>query len=280
MLSYKHHYHAGNFADVHKHLAQIAVLDALFRKDSACLILDTHAGSGHYDLLALPEKHSTEYRNGIARLWDLDPRPTQLTRYLNLIQSMNPGSQLRYYPGSPAIAQQLLRSQDRLQLLELHPAEYQTLKKFMRSDHRVSVHKRDAYEGLIALLPPKEKRGVVLIDPSYEIKTEPEQLLEAVKKAWQRWRNGVYLIWYPLLPSGLHIRLLEGLTAGPFTQLWHCEIKVKKPLGEHGLYGSGLVLINPPWRVPEQLSEQLPALASWLSQGVHTVRHQWLRGPQ
>ena len=180
MLSYKHHYHAGNFADVHKHLALITILTALGRKKTAYMVLDTHAGSGWYDLQALPEKHTTEHRCGIARLWDLRDSLTSgftaiapLATYLNFLQTLNPNNQqLRYYPGSPVITQHLLRPQDHLQLLELHPFEYQSLKQRMHKKRQISVHQRDAYEGLVALSPPQEKRGLVLIDPSYEIKNE------------------------------------------------------------------------------------------------------------
>jgi 23S rRNA (adenine2030-N6)-methyltransferase len=277
MLSYQHHYHAGNFADVHKHLALVAVLTALRRKDKPFRVLDTHAGQGCYPLAS---QQTGEYRDGIGRLWGRTAAETPLLKsYFEVIKTLNPTPQLCDYPGSPRIIQHFLRSDDRLQLLELHPTAHNTLHGFIRGDHRVHLHQRDAYEGLVALLPPKEQRGLVLLDPSYEVKTEYQTLIKALGKAWRRWQNGIYLIWYPLLPSGLHQRLLAKLTAEPFTSLWHCELEVKRPQSDHGLYGSGLALINPPWQVPEQLTELMPQLASWLNQGEQITRQAWLRNP-
>lgn len=275
MLSYQHAYHAGNFADVHKHIALILLLRALGRKPAPFQVLDTHAGRGRYDLDTAEALKTGEFRDGIARLWDVPRLPEAVADYRDRIQGFNPDGRLRHYPGSPLLARALLRERDRLLLCELHPAEHAALHAALDNDSRVAIHRRDGFEALKALLPPAEKRGLVLIDPSYEVKTEYRQVATAVAKAHKRWPTGVHLIWYPLLPAGRHRQLLSSLADSGIRGILRSELEVRGAAGG-GLYGSGLLLINPPWQTDTVLAETASWLAEILSQGTHQATTDWL----
>lgn len=276
MLSYQHAYHAGNFADVHKHVALVLLLRALGRKPKPFMVLDTHAGRGGYALDTAEALKIGEFRGGIARLWDVPRPPDAAADYLDRVRACNPDGRLRHYPGSPLLARALLRERDRLLLCELHPAEHAALRAALGGDSRVAVHKRDGFEALTALLPPKEKRGLVLIDPSYEIKTEYQQVATAVGKAHERWPTGLYLIWYPLLPADRHRSLLRELADSGIRKILRSELHVRGTAGSSGLRGSGLLLINPPWQTDAILAETAGWLAGILSQGMHQATTDWL----
>jgi 23S rRNA (adenine2030-N6)-methyltransferase len=198
LLSYQHGYHAGNAADVHKHLTLVLLLQKLRAKDAAFCFVDAHAGRGLYDLDSEAARKTGEAAHGILKLVAATDPPASVCDYLDLVAGHNrPGSH-RFYPGSALLAQALLREQDRALLLELHPQEVLALKEAMARDRRVSVHKRDCFEGLPALLPPRIRRGLVLLDPSYEIRSEYETVIDLLEQSLSRWSNGIYLLWYPL----------------------------------------------------------------------------------
>lgn len=274
MLSYQHTYHAGNFADVHKHALLCLLLDTLGQKSAPLRYFETHAGRGLYDLSAAEAVRTGEFHSGISRFLE-HPTPQPLASYRQAVLAHNP-HELRYYPGSPALAQALTREHDPLVLMELHPSEYAALKATLRGA-RVHLHKRDGYEGLKALTPPREGRGLALIDPSYEVKDEYRKAVRLLREVHARWRSGVYALWYPLLPANLHRDLLAGLKASGIRKILYSELIVR-PRGEGvGLYGSGMVIINPPWPLAETCATLLPWLADVLADaGTGEARLDWL----
>ncbi len=266
MLSYLHRYHAGNFADVHKHLLQSRVLCALNRKPAPYCVIDTHAGEGVYDLAAEEAVKGGEAADGVTRFLGLAGAPPLAQPYR---EALGEGTT---YPGSPALTRRLMRETDRLVAVELHPATHEKLRAAMRGDERVHLHRRDALEALVALAPPPEKRGLAVIDPAYEVKDEYRTVPAAVAKAHARWRGGVYFIWYPLLPEMRHEILLDALEAAGFAEMVVSEWHRRAPDSGRGLYGSGVVVVNPPFRFAEEAAE----LGAWLEAagfgGSHALR--------
>ncbi len=257
MLSYRHAFHAGNFADVHKHVAWMHGILALQRKPAPFRLLDAYAGAGSYDLHDAAAQKTREWQAGVERLLAAGDPPPALQPYLDVLRALNPHG-LAVYPGSPALAASLLREQDRLVCLELHPADFPALKKRFADDARIAVHRRDAREGLPALVPPAEKRGLVLIDPPYEQASEYADIPEVIRKAWKRWPTGSYLLWYPLLAGSPHAPMLDALATGDIRRLLVSELMLFPQAP--GLRGSGLAWINPPW----QADAALRAAGAWL----------------
>jgi 23S rRNA (adenine2030-N6)-methyltransferase len=273
-MNYRHAYHAGNFADVLKHIVLALVIEALKRKPAPFAAVDTHAGVGLYDLWALAANKTLEYKDGIGRLFDLSTLPEALKPYLGAVRSLN-GQHLRFYPGSPALTRSLMRPQDRLILAELHPEDADALKERFKDDRQVAVHGMDGWSALKAFAPPPEKRGLMLIDPPFEAKGEFERLARGLIAARKRWPQGIFLAWYPIKdregPDQLKASLLEaGLPA-----ILSVEMAVR-PLGGEGLGASGLILLNPPWRLDETLKGILPWLMERLDQGGGAWDLDWL----
>jgi 23S rRNA (adenine2030-N6)-methyltransferase len=268
MLSYQHAYHAGNAADVHKHLALVMLLRRLQRKSTPIAVVDSHAGRGVYDLASAEARKTAEAANGILRVATLPDRPAALDDYLALVGRFNPGGGIRHYPGSAALAQALLREQDRAIFLELHPQEVRSLKIAVGRDRRVAIHERDAYEGLPALLPPPVRRGLVVVDPSYEVRTEFDDIGRLLGTALDRWANGIYLVWYPLLPDERHRSLLRRLAALAPPRTLIDEYRFSK--AAVGLNGSGLAIVNAPWQFDSEFATAMRPLGGsreqhWLS---------------
>lgn len=268
MLSYQHAYHAGNFADVHKHLTLFAVIDHLLRKDSSITYMDTHAGRGLYPLAAEETARLQEYREGVARLWQARERLLEAPLLgdwlaaVGRVQSRANG--LDHYPGSPWWLSDRLRAQDRLTLFELHPGEHDHLARQALPDNVQRVH-GDGLQGLVKRLPVSTPRLCVLVDPSYERKAEYAEVAEVVGRVMRKARHAVVLVWYPLLPAGRDRALLEGLRDGGVRKIWRSELRLREPCeGEHGMVGSGMLVINPPWGLDERLeaamAEILPLL--------------------
>lgn len=276
MLSYQHGFHAGNFADVHKHLLLTLLLQSLNRKAKPWSYLETHGGRARYDLEGEQALKTGEYRDGIARLWQ-QPAPEAVQPYLEQVAAVN-DQQLLAYPGSPLMAAQMGRDKDVISVMELHPAEADALKNVFRGDERVNVHHRDGYEGVLSLLPPKPNRGVVLIDPAFEVKQEYRDLVKFITKAYKRWPNGCYAIWYPLLPAGLWQQMKRDLAATGIRKILCSELDIRASAGERGMYGSGMLVINPPWQLDETLAEVSPWLAQQLEveKGSGSWRLDWL----
>jgi len=247
MLSYQHAYHAGNPADLHKHLVLAELLALLTRKARGISYMETHAGRGRYDLSAPESLKTGEAAEGIEAITLPDcPLATAL-------QTTRARFGESAYPGSPLIAQTLLRAQDRLHLMELHPAEFGALRRALRTEN-TNVHHRDGYEGILSLSPPKPRKGLVLVDPSYEVKTEYEQVAEFTHKLMAKWPEATVMIWYPILPAGRHAELISALKLNFIRH----EVGFALKDGE-GMTGSGLLLVNAPYGSADIL-KRIPAM--------------------
>ena len=268
MLSYRHGFHAGNHADVLKHAVLVHLLAYLTQKDKPLWFIDTHAGAAVY---ALDEGYATknaEYESGIARLWAREDLPPALADYVAQVRALNPDGLLRRYPGSPQLALQLLRRQDRLRMFELHTTESRLLQQYFRDDApRAIAYAGDGFAGLQAVLPPPSRRALVLIDPSYEDKGDYRQVLAALRDALKRFRAGVYAVWYPQVQRRESRQFPEQLKQLQDKDWLHVSLCVKKPVaGGYGLHGSGMFILNPPWLLPKALDLAMPYLAKVLAQ--------------
>ncbi len=261
MLSYQHGYHAGGFADVHKHAALCLLFAHLLQKPAPFCFIETHAGRGMYDLTGAQASRTGEWLAGIGMLAGIEPVNDGLRRYLEIVRGFNAAEDVTAYPGSPAIAARMMRQTDRLVLVEAHPAEHAALRAAFRRDARVHIHRRDGFEALPALVPPSERRGLVLIDPSYEVKSEYRTVPEIVGEALRRWSAGIVAIWYPLLPDSRHEPLVAGLEALARPVLF---AELTGPAPERGLVGTGLAVINPPWRFAEAFAAAGAEMAALL----------------
>ncbi|NLC35118.1 MAG: 23S rRNA (adenine(2030)-N(6))-methyltransferase RlmJ [Alcaligenaceae bacterium] len=300
MFSYRHAFHVGNHADVLKHAILVHVLDHFNRKDNPYWIIDTHAGAGIYDLQGAwasgrpSERHATrpaqtrgprparpeaeparerraEYLDGVARLKGAAHAPALIMRYLEALQAFNSPGELRYYPGSPWLALEAMRDRDRLRLFELHPSEVDVLAQNLSHHARgrsrqVALTQADGFEGVKALLPPPTRRGMVLIDPSYESKQDYRHTLTAVQEGLKRFATGSFVVWYPLVQR----REVQNLTRAleRLDTVWvHAALQVRRPASEgFGLHGSGMFVVNPPWTLHDSLAQALPWLAKTLGQ--------------
>ena len=279
MLSYRHAFHAGNHADVFKHLVLTLILRSLRDKDKPFFCLDTHAGAGRYDLQSEMASKNSESETGIIKLRGRRGLPEVCADYLAAVTAANSGGGTRYYPGSPRILRYLLRPADRLALCEIHSGEMAALAAEFTDDKQVKVYELDAYQSLKALLPPPERRGLVHIDPAYELKDERQRLLEAVKEGCRRWPTGIYAIWYPIQDRYTADDFLRRFQKLGIRKVLMAEFSVLDQDETLRLTGSGMIVINPPWKLEEQLRELLPWLWQALSvkkQGGHKVA--WLVG--
>ena len=267
-MNYRHAYHAGNFADVLKHTVLLALVEAMQAKPTPFCYVDTHAGSGNYVLDGFEAKKTGEHKDGIARLHPPEKVPALLPRGRASILGAEGNEQgLKHYPGSPLQVAGLLRPGDSAQLCELHTEEASKLRDLFRGNPQVHVHQRDGYEALKALLPPQEKRGVVLIDPPYEAQEAEFKLIEkALKEALQRWPSGVYAVWYPIKLRSQVQPFLRGLQRSEAKRVLRAELLVHPDDSPLRLNGSGMVILNAPWNLDDVLREPLRALASLLSQ--------------
>ncbi|MBL8300211.1 MAG: 23S rRNA (adenine(2030)-N(6))-methyltransferase RlmJ [Rhodanobacteraceae bacterium] len=270
-MNYRHAYHAGNFADVLKHSVLVGLIEALKQKQTPFCYVDTHAGRGRYDLHGSEALKTREYADGVMRLLDATRLPAALHVYLNLVRALNggrAGHDIAVYPGSPLLAGLLLRDDDRAQLCELQPDEASALRGVFRTDSRLSVHERDGYEALKALLPPREKRGLVLIDPPFEAQEGEFRRIEAaLKQAQTRWPSGIYAIWYPIKLRQPVASFHRWLRNSGFARVLAAELLLHPDNSALRLNGSGMVIVNPPWKFDRQLEELLPVLTAHLAQG-------------
>ncbi|SHI15796.1 23S rRNA (adenine(2030)-N(6))-methyltransferase RlmJ [Ferrimonas marina] len=276
MLSYRHSYHAGNHADVLKHCVQALILEALKGKEKPFVYHDTHSGAGRYDLSAEHAEKTGEYIDGIGRLWQQDC-PEALHPYLAAVKALNPSGNLRYYPGSPLLAAKLLREQDRLVMTELHPTDHPRLVQEFAGDRRARVYQEDGYQRLKAALPPKERRGVVLIDPPYELKGEYNDLVKGVLAGIKRWATGTFALWYPVVYRRDIEQVQKQLQASGVRKILQIEMNVMADTGERGMTGSGMIVINPPWKLEQQMRDLLPWLTERLAQSPQAnFKVEWL----
>jgi len=260
MLSYRHSFHAGNHADVLKHTVQSLIIESLKEKEKPFLYLDTHAGAGRYLLSGEHAERTGEYLEGIARIWQREDLPAELAPYISAVSHFNRSGQLRYYPGSPLIARQLLRPQDSLQLTELHPSDFPLLRGEFQKDERARVERADGYQQLKSKLPPASRRGLILIDPPYEIKTDYQAVVQGISEGYKRFATGVYALWYPVVLRNQIKRMMNDLEATGIRRILQIELAVRPDSDQRGMTASGMIVINPPWKLEQQMATLLPWL--------------------
>lgn len=276
MLSYRHSFHAGNHADVLKHIVQSLILNSLQQKEKPFVYHDTHSGVGRYDLTHDWSEKTGEYKQGIARVWQQDNIPAELDSYLDAIRQLNQGETLRYYPGSPRVARAHLREQDRMVLTELHPSDYPLLEQEFDRDRQVSIYKEDGFARLKASLPPQERRGLVLIDPPYELAKEYRDVVRAIAQSYKRWATGIYAIWYPVVNRCDIDDMLEGLQGLEIRKILQIELGVAPDTNERGMTASGMIVINPPWTLESQMQTILPFLKQAIAPATGHYKVEWV----
>lgn len=281
-MNYRHAFHAGNFADVVKHAVLARIVAHLKEKPAAFRVIDTHAGAGAYDLGGAEASRTGEWRDGIGRLIGAQLAPAArelLAPYLDAIASLNPAGALKTYPGSPVLGQHWLRSQDRLIACEREPAAAQALTARLRGDNRARAVAIDGYTALNAFVPPKERRGLVLIDPPFEQPDEQDRIAQGLAAAHRKWPTGIYALWYPIKDVAESERFARRLARVGLARMLRAELMLPGK-GEERLRGSGLVLVNPPWKLEDGLGILLPALADVLADapGRGHTRIGWLTG--
>jgi len=264
VLSYRHSYHAGNYADVLKHTVMVSILDYLLQKDKPFCYLDTHSGCGAYQLDSEQSLKTGEFKDGIAKLWGKQNLPVPVSRYLEQVSTFNGVDKLNSYPGSPMICNQMRRDDDRMFLFELHPNEFTNMRGNFSGDRRIKMANTDGLQGLIANMPPKERRGLVLIDPSYEIKTEYEEVVESLIAAHRRFATGTYALWYPVVKRTVINKMERALKASGIKNIQLFELGIQADSEEHGMTSSGMIVINPPWTLLKEMQHSLPFLAETL----------------
>ena len=258
MLSYRHGYHAGNAADVLKHFILTYVLDYIKKKDKGFIFIDSHAGAGKYLISDPYMQKNKEYLQGIKKILQLKNDNIFLKKYLDLIKSINFNSELKIYPGSCYLAARSLRPNDNLYFFELHPKEFLNLKKNFENDSRVIIENRDSYQRLKKLLPPKEKRAVILIDPSYELKDEYEKVLKMLSDCYKKFPLGVYIIWYPVLKNKKSEKFIFNVLKKKYKNLSHVEMITDN--SNNGMQGSGLFVLNCPWSIENDIKKSLETI--------------------
>jgi 23S rRNA (adenine2030-N6)-methyltransferase len=266
-LNYRHAFHAGGFTDVVKHLIVTRVVDYLKLKPAAFRVIDTHAGAGRYDLASVEARRSPEWQDGIRRLLErgLSPQAEALAApYVELVRALNPGG-LALYPGSPLLVRRLMRPQDRLSAIELHPEDARTLGKLFAGDVQVRVIHLDGWLALGAHVPPKEKRGLVLVDPPFEETGEWTRLVDGLLRAHRRWPGGTYALWYPLKDPREVEAFATMLERTAIARVLRAELTIRSPSAPPRLFGTGMILVNPPYTLEAELGVLLPALAEVLA---------------
>ncbi|MBI0155301.1 23S rRNA (adenine(2030)-N(6))-methyltransferase RlmJ [Gilliamella sp. W8128] len=264
MLSYRHSYHAGNHADVLKHIVLTLCINSLKEKEKPFLYLDTHSGAGRYLLQSEHAEKTGEYLSGINLIWQQSETPELLNTYLSVLKRYNPFDNLKYYLGSPLIAKQLLREQDKINLTELHPTDYPLLRQEFSKDKRARVLREDGFSQLKSKLPPESRRGIILIDPSYEIKDDYQKIPKALLEAYKRFATGIYLIWYPVVSRTQTQKMIDEIVNLGIKKISQFEFAIKPDNNQKGMTASGMIVINPPWKLQQQMQTIMPWLKSTL----------------
>jgi 23S rRNA (adenine2030-N6)-methyltransferase len=278
-MNYRHAFHAGNFADVVKHATLARIVSYLREKPAPFRVIDTHAGAGLYDLTAAEAVRTGEAREGIGRLLEARLAPevrALLSPYLDAVAALNPGGGLTVYPGSPLLVRAWLRPRDRLIACELEPRAAAALAKNLATSTRAKALAIDGWTALSAYLPPKERRGLVLIDPPYEAPDEFARLAQAFERAQRKWANGIYLLWYPIKDRSGPEALAKQLKALGISKILRAEMTIAPVPAADRLVGAGLIIVNPPWTLEQELALLLPALAECLSPDQGGFRLDWL----
>jgi len=265
VLSYRHAFHAGNFADVLKHSVLTLVLEYMTRKDKGFYYIDSHSGAGMYQLSDEYAQKTGEYKNGIAKLIENDDLPEALQPYIDLVKNLNQETgELTLYPGSPGIARQFTRRQDSAHLFELHPTDIEHLKAYSQRWNKSHVKQSDGYQGVLGLVPPPNRRGVVLIDPPYELKEDYLKAVRTVVNAYKKFATGTYILWYPVVKRELVEQMQNAFIKSEVRNLTQVEYCQDADTEEYGMTGTGLFIVNPPWQLTSQLDEVLPYLKTKL----------------
>lgn len=266
MLSYRHAFHAGNFADVLKHVVLLEILSYLAQKEKPFCVIDTHAGGGKYALDSDFALKTREFDTGISKLWRRDDLPPSVANYVDLQKRFNPTGEFKTYAGSPLLIKQLLRPKDKLRLFELHSSEFETLKINMKHDKRVTYEKSDGLKNSLKLLPPLERRGLVLIDPSYEIKSDYLEVVTTLIQMHKRFATGTYALWYPVIERGRNEALEMAFKKSGISNILLLELGINADNSGRGMNASGMILINPPWNLAATMQTVLPWLADVLGE--------------
>jgi 23S rRNA (adenine2030-N6)-methyltransferase len=266
MLSYRHAFHAGNHADVLKHYVLSLVLDYMNQKQKSYWVVDTHAGAGMYALTSEFAQKNIEFQMGITRLYDAEDLPESLGNFVNIIKNYNQNN-LSIYPGSPKIAEALVRDDDKLRLFELHPSDCKLLiEQFKGKTRQTKIVQQDGFAGIKACLPPPTKRGLVLIDPPYELKDDYQRVVDCIKDSLGRFATGTYLIWYPLLQRPEPLAMVDALKKLHPDNWLDVSLSIETPNADgFGMFGSGMFVVNPPWTLPKLLTESMPVLCDMLA---------------
>jgi 23S rRNA (adenine2030-N6)-methyltransferase len=265
VLSYRHAFHAGNFADVLKHSVLTLVLEYMTRKDKGFYYIDSHSGAGIYQLSDDYAQKTGEYKNGIAKLIENDDLPETLQPYIDLVKNLNQETgELTLYPGSPGIARQFTRRQDSAHLFELHPTDIEHLKAYSQRWNKSHVKQSDGYQGVLGLVPPPNRRGVILIDPPYELKEDYLKAVRTVVNAYKKFATGTYILWYPVVKRELVEQMQSAFTKSDVRNLTQVEYCQDADTEAYGMTGTGLFIVNPPWQLTSQLDEILPYLKTKL----------------
>ncbi len=276
MLSYRHSFHAGNHADVLKHLTLQRTLIYLTQKDKPLCYIDTHAGAGGYVLSSPEAQKNREFQSGIGVLWNADALPAMLIDYRTLIRQFNANGHnrpppagaeneaLRYYPGSPWLAGNYLRPQDQIWCYELHPQDTQLLRQNMQSEARFKIAQEDGYRGLLSIVPPSQRRGLILVDPPYELKSDYLTTVETITKSYRKFTTGTYLLWYPVVDRNKVNALERAFKASGIRNIQLFELCREADTEGFGMTGSGIIAVNPPWTLMTDMAEILPVLAEML----------------
>lgn len=277
-MNYRHIFHAGSFTDVMKHAVVALILERLRAKETPFGVLDTHAGIGRYDLTSQQAGRTGEYLGGIARIMETAGRlPPELAPYLDAVRELNPEpGTLRWYPGSPRLSRQLMRPQDRLLLAELHPEDVETLRREFARDRNTSVQHMDGYHAIKAHLPLKERRGMVLIDPPFEVTDEFERMTAALVTGHGRWPTGIYALWYPIKERAAVWRFHEALERTGIRRILAAELTIHEEDTHQRLNGCGMIVVNPPWQLDRNLELVLPALHEAMAAKAGGARVEWL----
>jgi 23S rRNA (adenine2030-N6)-methyltransferase len=262
LLSYRHSFHAGNYADVIKHIVIIEIIAHLIKKDRAFDYIDTHAGAGLYNLQSGHAVKLQEYTQGVGKLKREDW--PELATYFDILAKHNSDGHLKFYPGSPFIAMHFLRGQDRSWLYELHPKDAELLLKNMAKITRVRVMREDGFKGLLSLLPPISRRALVLIDPSYEIKTDYATVFDTISSAYKKFPTGTYALWYPVVDRKIIDQLERNFIRSGIKKIQRFELAIAQDQFDTGMSASGMIVINPPWTLLDKMSQVLPKLVTTL----------------
>ncbi|WOC26580.1 23S rRNA (adenine(2030)-N(6))-methyltransferase RlmJ [Pseudoalteromonas sp. N1230-9] len=276
MLSYRHSFHTGNPADVVKHLVLAEVLKYQTIKDKPLDYIDTHSGAGFFELAGSDAQKTQEYLEGIAKLWQHRSEHSALNEYIELIKLFNQQGDLDFYPGSPKIAEHFLRRQDKGWFFELHPRDLELLQNNMQGKRSIRVRGENGFQGLVGLLPPASRRACVLIDPPYEIKADYDTVVNTIIKAYKRFATGTYMIWYPVVDRERIDRMEAGLIDSGVRNIQLFELATEADTEVHGMTASGMIVINPPWKLKQTMDAILPELVQLLAQNSGFYRSEQL----